>query len=233
VVTSAGHDRQRELEQRLSDAACALALSLGDEQRAKVLAYLALLHRWNSVHNLSAARDLPSLLQNHVLDCMAIIGPLVRHAGAGARRVLDAGTGAGLPAVVLAILLPHWTFTAVDAVGKKIAFVRQVVGELRLENLHPVHARLEAMTTGVGRFDVVVSRAFSSLRQFVELTAPLVEPMGVWLAMKARPSEAELRDLPANCQLFHVERIDVPGMAAQRCLVWLKPTIGSPGVRAA
>jgi 16S rRNA (guanine527-N7)-methyltransferase len=203
----------------------ALGFAAETEAQERLLAYLALLHRWNGIHNLTSARE-PKLLRQHVADCLSIVGPLRRHAGGRALTVLDAGTGAGLPAVVIAVMQPTWSVTAVDGVGKKIAFLRQVGGELALANLHPRHARLETLSSSEGRFDIVTARAFSSLRQFVETTRHLIEPTGVWLAMKGKQPDVEMRDLPTDCQLFHVEPLTVPGLDAERCLVWMKPTHG-------
>jgi 16S rRNA (guanine527-N7)-methyltransferase len=219
-------DPTRDLESPLSAALSALGLTAEPKMRECVLAYVTLLQRWTGVHNLTSARDRAELLQRHVVDCLAIVGPLRRHASGRSLTILDAGTGAGLPAVVVAVMQPKWDVTAVDAVGKKIAFLRQVVGELGLANLHPRQARLETLAPSEGRFDVVTSRAFSSLRQLVETTRHVIEPTGIWLAMKGKPPEAEIRDLPTDCQLFHVEPLTVPSLNAERCLVWMKPTHG-------
>jgi 16S rRNA (guanine527-N7)-methyltransferase len=219
-------DQAQELAPLLSAALSALGLTAEPEAQRRVLAYVSLLQRWNAVHNLSSARDGAELLQQHVIDCLAIVGPLRRHARDRSLMVLDAGTGGGLPAVVVAVMQPTWDVTAVDAVEKKIAFLRQVSGELGLANLRPRHARLETLLPTDGRFDVVTSRAFSSLRQFVATTKHVIEPTGTWLAMKGKPPEAEIRDLPTDCQLFHVEPLAVPGLDAERCLVWMKPTNG-------
>ena len=219
-------DPTRDLEPLLSAALSALGLTAESRMRECVLAYVTLLQRWTGVHNLTSARDRTELLQRHVVDCLAIVGPLRRHASGRSLTILDAGTGAGLPAVVIAVMQPKWDVTAVDAVGKKIAFLRQVAGELGLANLHPRQGRLESLTPTEGRFDIVTSRAFSSLRQLVETTRHVIEPTGVWLAMKGKPPEAEARDLPTDCQLFHVEPVTVPGLDADRCLVWMKPTHG-------
>jgi len=213
-----------DLEPLLSAALSDLHLAADRKGRGRILAYVSLLQRWNAVHNLTGTQDAEELLQQHVVDCLAIIGPLRRHAGDRALTVLDAGTGAGLPAVIVAILQPDWTVAAVDAVGKKVAFLRQVCGDLGLTNLHPRHERLERLSPHEGAFGVVTCRAFSSLSQFVEATRHVIEPTGVWLAMKGRRPETEIRDLPTDCQLFHVEPVTVPGLHAERCLVWMKPT---------
>jgi len=217
------HDPTQDLEPRLHAALAELGLAADPPQRERILAFLSLLQRWNSVHNLSATRDEAGLLQQHVVDCLAIVEPMARYADGRRLKVLDAGSGAGLPAVILAIMQPDWLVTAVDSVGKKVAFVRQVCGELDLRNLHPQHTRLEALRPSEGQFDVVTSRAFSSLRQFVETTRKVIAPTGVWMAMKGLKPAAEIRDLPADCQLFHVEPLTVPGLHAERCLVWIRP----------
>jgi 16S rRNA (guanine527-N7)-methyltransferase len=216
-------DRARNLDGTLASALSMLGLVATPEQLEQGVAYASLLQRWNAVHNLSATRGSSEFLQQHVIDCLAIVGPLARHASGRALRLLDAGTGAGLPAVILAIMRPDWSVTAVDSVGKKIAFLHQAAGELGLTNLHPQHGRLERMRPESGCFDLITSRAFSSLRLFVESTHHLIDQKGIWAAMKGRPSKAELHDLPAECQLFHVEPLQVPGLEAERCLVWIKP----------
>jgi 16S rRNA (guanine527-N7)-methyltransferase len=216
-------DRAKDLDAPLSAALAALHLDAEAEQRTALLGYLLLLQRWNAVHNLSATNDAKDLLQRHVVDCLSIVPSLLRHAAGRPMKVLDAGTGAGLPAVVLAIMLRRSSITAVDAVGKKAAFLRQVAGELGLANLRPLHARVESMPANEEGFDVVTSRAFSSLRAFVRATMRLIDSRGVWAAMKGKPPEAEILDLPSECQLFHVERLLVPGLDAERCLVWMKP----------
>jgi 16S rRNA (guanine527-N7)-methyltransferase len=200
-----------------------LGLTANDGQVGQLLAYVSMLQRWNTVHNLSAARDLRSLLRQHVMDCLTVVQPLTRHLGLHRSRVLDAGAGAGLPAVILAIMRPEWSVTAVDAVGKKVAFLRQVSGELALSNLAARNMRLEAMVVDRGGFDVVIARAFSSLRGLVELTRHLIAPSGVWAAMKGVVPEAEIQDLPPDCELFHVEPLVLPDMQADRCLIWLRP----------
>ena len=211
-----------DLQASLSAAAATLRIQLESHQLHGLMAYVELLQRWNAVHNLISTNDAMTLTQ-HVVDCLAIVRPLTERLGSMGVRALDAGTGGGLPAVVLSIMLPGWTVTAVDAVGKKIAFVRQLGGELALRNLHPVHARLEQMKLDGPKSDLVVSRAFSSLRQFVEQTRHLLASDGCWAAMKGKLPDAEIRDLPADCQLFHVERLSVPGLAADRCMAWVQP----------
>ena len=130
------------------------------------------------------------------------------------------GSGGGLPGVVIAALLPGWQVTCVDAVGKKMAFVRQVAGTLPLPNLRAEHTRIEQLKQPA--FDVITSRAFASLADFTRLTVPHLAPGGVWMAMKGRAPDEELAALPAEVAVFHVEPLTVPGLDAQRCLVWMR-----------
>jgi len=195
---------------------CGLAAS--DAQVEALADYLALLQRWNATYNLTAVRDPQAMLTQHLADCLAIIPPLQRHAEAG--RLLDVGSGGGLPGVVIATLLPGWQVTCVDSVGKKMAFVRQVAGALPLPNLHAVHARVEQLQ--LPPFDVITSRAFASLADFTRLTRSHLARGGVWMAMKGRALDEELDELPTDLAMFHVEQLTVPGLEAQRCLVWMR-----------
>ena len=120
----------------------------------------------------------------------------------------------------MAAVEPAWDVTCVDAVGKKAAFVRQVAGELALPNLHAVHARVESL--GAQSFDLITARAFASLSDFTRLTRPLLAPDGVWMAMKGLRPEAEIAALAPDVDLFHVEPLAVPGLDAERCLVWMR-----------
>ena len=130
---------------------------------------------------------------------------------------------------VLAVLEPGWSVTCVDAVGKKAAFIRQVAVELRLRNLAAEHARVESLKAG--GFDLITSRAFASLADFVSLTRKLLAPEGVWAAMKGKTPEAELAALPTGITVFHVEPIAVPGLDAERCIVWMREAAGAaPGL---
>lgn len=190
------------------------------EANLKALAdYLLLMQRWNATYNLTSVRDPHAMLTQHLADCLAVIPPLQRHAESG--RLLDVGSGGGLPGVVIAALLPRWQVTCVDSVGKKMAFVRQVAGALPLPNLHAVHARVEDLK--LPPFDVITSRAFASLVDFTRLTRPHLAQGGLWMAMKGRAPDEEVAELPTDVELFHVEQLAVPGLDAQRCLVWMRP----------
>lgn len=207
---------------RLFDAADRLGLSLGEPEADQLLAYLDLLQRWNGTYNLTAVRDPERMLTQHVVDCLAVIPPLRRHLDPIAPRcLLDVGSGGGLPGVVVAILNPSIDVTCVDTVGKKAAFVQQAAASLRLRNLHSQHARVEQMKAPA--FDIVTSRAFASLAGFVSLTRQLLAPDGVWLAMKGKDPIDERIALPADIDVFHVEQLNVPGLDAERCLIWMRP----------
>ncbi len=177
-----------------------------------------MLERWNSVYNLTSVRTRDGMWTQHLADCLALIPALARRMTAG--RVLDVGSGGGLPGVVIAACLPAVEVVCVDAVGKKAAFVRQVAGELGLQNLQAVRARVEQMRDG--SFDVITSRAFASLADFVTLSRSLLAPDGAWLAMKGKVPDDEISSLPADVEVFHVEPLTVPGLDAQRCLIWLQ-----------
>jgi 16S rRNA (guanine527-N7)-methyltransferase len=205
----------------LCGAAAQLGLSLEPAVADQLLAYLALLQRWNKVYNLSALRDPAEMLTHHLLDCLALVPALQRHAEGRPLRILDVGSGGGLPGVVLAIMQPRWSVTCVDAVAKKASFVRQVAGDLALVNLRAVHARVEDMPASA-QFDLIVSRAFASLADFTTWTRQRLTPGGVWLAMKGLVPDDEVSALGTDVSVFHVEPLQVPGLKAQRCLVWLK-----------
>ncbi len=203
-----------------------LGLAASSEQRAALTLYLDLLERWNAVYNLTAVRDRSAMLRQHLADCLAIIPHLAPHLSRG--RLLDVGSGGGLPGVVIAVMMPALEVTCVDAVAKKAAFVRHVAGVLAIGNLHAVHGRAETFRSE--RFDVVVSRAFATLAKFVEMTRECLAPDGVWLAMKGRVPGEELAQVPPDVEVFHVEQITVPGLDADRCLVWMRrrAAVGKP-----
>ena len=213
------------LMERLRAGAEALALGLDDAQLARLMEFLALLQKWNKVYNLTAVRDPEEMLTHHLLDSLAAVAPLRRHvaqAGLPAPvRLLDVGSGGGLPGVVFAICCPEVDVSCVDTVGKKAAFIQQAAVALKLPNLHGVHARVETLTTP---FDVVSCRAFASLVDFTHWSRSALAPHGVWLAMKGKHPEDELAVLPPEIDVFHVEQLQVPGLEAERCIVWMRPS---------
>lgn len=196
-----------------------LGLAATEVQLARLADFLGQLQRWNAIYNLTAVRDPAQMLVQHLADCLAVLPALDRYCTAG--RVLDVGSGGGLPGAVLAIMRPALDVTCIDAVGKKAAFVRQVAGQLGLPNLHAAHARVEQLKASP--FDLVTARAFASLPDLVRLTRPLLAAGGRWMAMKGRAPDDELATLPDDVEVFHVEPIQVPGLDAQRCLVWMRP----------
>ena len=214
----------RALQAALAQGADALGLVLTETQQAQLLDYLVLLQKWGRVYNLTAVRDPQEMLTYHLLDSLAVIAVLRRQDSAGGGlaglRLLDVGAGAGLPGVVVAICCPELTVCCMDAVAKKSAFVQQVAVSLGLPNLRAVHARVEDAT---GTYDLVVSRAFASLADFTRLSAHLLSPQGQWMALKGRSPDAEIAALPTSVDVFHVEQLLVPGLDAQRCLVWMRP----------
>ncbi|PJI95345.1 16S rRNA m(7)G-527 methyltransferase [Acidovorax sp. 69] len=216
------------LRVQLQAGAEALALGLSDAQITQLMEFLALLQKWNKVYNLTAVRDPQEMMTHHLLDSLTAVAPLRRHAAVLASegrdplvRLLDVGSGGGLPGVVFAICCPEVDVSCVDTVGKKAAFIQQAAVALKLRNLHGLHARVETLSTP---FDIISCRAFASLPDFVTWSrAALVAPHGVWLAMKGKHPEDEIAALPADVSVFHVEQLVVPGLDAERCIIWMKP----------
>lgn len=196
-----------------------LGLELNDVQITQLLDYLDLIQKWNKVYNLTAVRDPTEMLTHHLLDSLAAIGPLRRQTGGRAVSLLDVGSGAGLPGVVFAICCPEVRVDCVDTVAKKAAFVQQAAVTLKLPNLKGLHARVENLT---GPYDIVCSRAFASLADFVSWSSAALGEEGAWLAMKGKHPADEIAALPPGVEVFHVEQLQVPGLAAERCIVWMK-----------
>jgi 16S rRNA (guanine527-N7)-methyltransferase len=215
------------MDGQLEALAPLLGLTLTATERERLLAYLALIQRWTKVYNLTAVRNTGEMFTHHLLDCLAVVLPLCHGAGPagqGALRLLDVGSGAGLPGVILAMLNPAWQVTCVDAVAKKAAFIRQAAAELGLPNLQGIHGRVEAVGSfKKPQFDLITSRAFASIADFTLLTRALLAPGGQWAAMKANLSTEERSAIPAEVEMFHVEQLDVPELNEKRCLVWLRP----------
>ena len=208
----------------LTEGLTRLGLVLDTAQVDRLLDYLALLQKWNRVYNLTAVRDPADMLTHHLLDSLAAIAPLRRHASGQALQLLDVGSGGGLPGVVIAIACPGLEVTCVDTVGKKAAFVQQAAATLQIVNLHGVHARVETLKAGEGAgFDVVCSRAFASLADFTTWSRASLNPGGVWMAMKGKQPTEEIAVLSADVAVFHVEQLTVPGLDAERCIVWMRP----------
>ena len=210
------------LRERLERALPTLGLSLDGVQIDALLGYLALMPKWNKVYNLTAVRDPADMLTHHLLDSLAVVAPLrvrlaeVKPQGA---RLLDVGSGAGLPGIVIAICCPGIQVDCVDTVAKKAAFIQQVAVTLKLPNLRGVHARVESLS---GPYDVISSRAFASLADFITWSRGALAGQGIWLAMKGKHPADELVALPGDVEVFHVEQLAVPGLDAERCIVWMR-----------
>jgi 16S rRNA (guanine527-N7)-methyltransferase len=231
--------QERSIEHTLRTGLEQLVLPASETQVAGLLDYLALLQKWNKVYNLTAVRDQDQMLTHHLLDSLAVISPLrrqllARQTGANGLtevtasvkreqklRLLDVGSGAGLPGIVIAICCPDITVHCVDAVAKKAAFISQVAANLKLPNLLGLHARVESLSE---KYSVISSRALATLADFVSWSAPSLAEQGVWLAMKGKYPGDEIAALPENVAVFHVERLLVPRLEAERCIVWMRKT---------
>jgi 16S rRNA (guanine527-N7)-methyltransferase len=216
-----------------------LGLTLTDEQQTQLLAYMDLIGKWTKVYNLTAVRDANEMLTHHLLDSLAVIAPLRRElaklpmsdADAAAEQgvavkvakskfsLLDVGAGAGLPGIVIAITCPEVSVTCVDTVAKKAAFIQQVAANLKLPNLKGLHSRVESL---IQPYDVVCSRAFASLIDFTTWSKSALASRGVWMAMKGKHPDQELAVLPESVKVFHVEQLQVPGLDAERCIIWMR-----------
>ena len=207
-----------------------LGLSLDDTQVQALLDYLALIQKWTKVYNLTAVRDPEEMLTHHLLDSLAVIVPLQKQiaslqalgACGASPRLLDVGSGAGLPGIVIAVCCPHITVHCVDTVAKKAAFIQQVAVTLRLSNLKGIHARVESLTEP---YDVVSSRAFASLVDFTAWSEQALGEQGVWMGMKGKHPAEEMVALPTGVDVFHVEPLKVPGLDAERCIVWMRKRV--------
>jgi 16S rRNA (guanine527-N7)-methyltransferase len=210
-----------DMKPALAGAAAELGLALTDTQLDQLLDYLALIQKWNKVYNLTAVREPQAMLTQHLVDSLSLIPALRRHAKGQPLRMMDVGSGGGLPGVVVAICDPSIDVTCVDAVAKKATFIKQVAAEIGLPNLHGEHSRVEALDAAP--FDLITSRAFASLLDFTTLTREHLKLGAIWLAMKGQHPVEELAALPPDLDVFHVEQLQVPGLDAQRCLIWIKP----------
>jgi 16S rRNA (guanine527-N7)-methyltransferase len=204
------------VEHQLTAGIAALGLTLPDGAEAKLLAYLALLDKWNRVYNLTAVRDAERMVSHHLLDSLAAVPYFHGEA------VLDVGSGGGLPGIPLAIARPEVRVTLIDSIAKKTAFLLQAKAELGLKNLQVITGRVEDFRPEAG-FDVVTSRAFSDLREFITLTRHLLNPGGRWLAMKGLYPHEEIALLPSGVKVSADHALRVPGLEASRHLIVLEP----------
>jgi len=201
-----------------------MGVAVSADQALALQAYIEQLQRWNRTYNLTALRHPEQMLVQHIFDSLSIVKPVsieLYKNTVNNPRIMDIGSGAGLPGVVLAIMRPEWQIQCVDAVQKKMAFVRQMSGTLKLPNLQATHARVEQL--GPADADIVVSRAFASLADFADLAGRHVARQGWLLAMKGQSPDEEQAALQqqTNWRVSRLEPLHVPELDAQRCLVWM------------
>lgn len=199
----------------LDEGMATLNIDIDTLKRERLLALLALLHKWNRAYNLTAVRNVEEMVSRHVLDSAAV-APFV-----DGTTLLDVGSGPGLPGMVLAILKPDLQVTLLDSNGKKVRFQRQAVMELGLTNVTPTQTRVEQFDGQT--FDQVISRAFASLVDFVTLTHALPAADGQWLAMKGPGADEELKHLPQGVVLQQRQQLKIPFETAERQLLILSP----------
>jgi 16S rRNA (guanine527-N7)-methyltransferase len=196
----------------LADGLSALNLSVSEQQITQLLGFINLIEKWNKAYNLTAIKTKADAVKLHLLDSLTVLPYLEGH------RVIDIGTGAGLPGIPLAICLPHLAFTLLDSNAKKTRFVQQAVLELKLPNVQIVHSRVEDYQPAQG-YNTVLTRAFDELANIVDTTQHLLAPAGMLLAMKGQYSEIELAQVNANKLIIPVK---IPGVAAERNLVCIR-----------
>lgn len=200
-------------EQQLNEGLNRLQISLSETQKTLLLQYLALLQKWNKVYNLTAVRDEEGMLTTHVLDCLSAL-PLL---ASRALKILDVGSGGGMPGLIFAIARPDCHLTLLDASHKKTTFLQQSVIDLGLKNVRVICSRVEQVQNE--SFDVITSRAFSDLKEFVDLTKNLRDADGLWLALKGVYPYEEIAQLPPDIQVQHVHKLSVPFLDAERHVV--------------
>ena len=205
-------DRER-LTRQLREGAAALPVMLSDAQIVQLVDYLALLHKWNAVYNLTAVREPEQMVTQHLLDSLAVL-PFF----AAERRVLDVGAGGGLPGIVLAIAQPDLQVTLIDTVQKKTAFLTQVKSQLKLDNVTVQTGRVEQWRDAAP-FDAITSRAFAELADFVQWSSHLLKDGGRFIALKGVLPAEEIRRLPVGWRVRETAPIEVPGMQAERHVI--------------
>ena len=204
------------LGQVLADGSKALPMALSAQQHEQLLDYLALLFKWNAVYNLTSVRDPMQMVTHHILDSLAAVP-----AFAGVRNVLDVGAGGGLPGMVLAIARPDMLVSMIDTVHKKTAFLTQVKAELGLANVTVYTQRVEQLQVAQP-FDVITSRAFADLSDFVNWSGHLLAEGGQFIALKGTAPPEEQERLPAQWKVSQLQPIEVPGLQAERHLVFIE-----------
>lgn len=197
---------------KLASLLKAAGISLSDQQKEQLVAYVGLLDKWNKAYNLTSVRDPQQMLVRHILDSI-VVAPHLK-----GERFIDVGTGPGLPGIPLAIVLPQAHFTLLDSLGKRVRFLRQVQHELGLPNITPVQSRVETFPSEPP-FDGVISRAFASLQDMVNWCHHLPSAQGQFYALKGVRPDDEIASLPAGFRLISVEALQVPELDGERHLV--------------
>jgi 16S rRNA (guanine527-N7)-methyltransferase len=210
-----GFDREL-LTSMLSQGVQSLRLNLSVEQIDKMIAYLELLSKWNSIYNLTSIRDPKEMIKQHLLDSLS-----AAHAFKDAKNVLDVGSGGGLPGMILAIVYPEIRISMVDTVSKKTAFLNQARTELGLANVTVHTARVETLQVEQ-KFDVITSRAFSELSNFINWSGHLLSEGGRFLAMKGVSPDQEIERLPLGWTVTTIEALQVPGLDVERHLIFIE-----------
>jgi len=205
----------------LNEAILKRGWDISENAQENCLRYVELLHKWNAVHNLTAIHDPIEMIHRHIIDSLTLYPWIISSSAQPVQRIVDVGTGAGLPGIILAICLPELSFVLLDSNQKKINFVQHVVLSLQLKNVSSVCCRVEQYKPSE-LFDWVVSRAYASLANFVISAGHLCRIGGRWVAMKGQLSEQERAELPTSYTLERCEPIDDPESKNYRCLVFIK-----------
>jgi len=200
----------------LGEGIAAMGLGVSPAQQDKLMDYLALMFKWNAVYNLTSLRDPMQMVTHHLLDSLAAVPAFVK-----AHNVLDVGSGGGLPGIVLAIVRPDMKVSMIDTVHKKTAFLTQVKAELSLTNVTVYTARVEQLQVS-DKFDVITSRAFADLSDFVSWSCHLLADGGRYIALKGVAPKDEQERLPAEWKVTGLEPLQVPKLGAERHLVYIE-----------
>lgn len=208
-----------DLKEQLKSGLQAMNLELSTAQQLMLLEYVSLLKKWNSTYNLTALRDERTMISHHLLDSLTLL-PYV----ANAKTLMDVGSGGGMPGIPTAICLPDLQITLLDSNTKKTTFLQQAVIELGLKNVTVASGRVEAMHDK--SVDVVTSRAFAELHDFIALTKHLLNENGYWAAMKGVYPYEELENVPENIEVYQIDKLNVPTLNAERHMVLMRPKKG-------
>ena len=207
-----------------------IGLGLIPQQMDDLSTFLSELERWNRVHNLTSIEGKKASIELHLIDSIAILPEMRSFLSGRAVQIADLGSGGGLPAIPLAIAEPSWAISLIEAVRKKTAFLQHVKGKLKLENIHVYSDRVERVgEREPGKYDAVISRAFTNLARFLELAKPFLKPDGLVFAMKSKRADEEMRAVsPELWRLMADRPITLPGCTAERRLLVFAPVRKSP-----